>query len=71
MKVRYVIYCALIALAVFSAPALANCNIVIVGDANSDGGIPTADSMLALRMSVGSMPSDVNCNGMSTHSMRS
>jgi len=59
MKVRYIIYCALIALAVFSAPAPADCNIVIVGDANSDGRITTADSMLALRMAAGSMPPDI------------
>ena len=52
MKARYIIYCALIALAVFSAPASADCNIVIVGDANSDGRITTADSLLALRMAV-------------------
>ena len=59
MKVRYIIYCVLIALAVFSASAPADCNIVIVGDANSDGRITTADSMLALRMAAGSMPPDI------------
>jgi len=59
MKARYIIYCALIALAVFSAPASADGNIVIVGDANSDGRITTADSMLALRMAAGSMPPDI------------
>ncbi|MEA1907384.1 MAG: cohesin domain-containing protein [Euryarchaeota archaeon] len=59
MKARYIIYCALIALAVFSVPASADCNIVIVGDANSDGRITTADSLLALQMSVGSMPPDI------------
>ena len=59
MKVRYIIYCALIALAVFSAPASADGNIVAVGDANSDGRITTADSMLALRMAAGNMPPDI------------
>ncbi|MEA1908847.1 MAG: dockerin type I domain-containing protein, partial [Euryarchaeota archaeon] len=59
MKLREIIYCALIALAVFSAPASADGNIVIVGDANSDGGITTADSMLALQMSAGSMSTDI------------
>ncbi|MCK5108800.1 MAG: hypothetical protein KAR25_03830 [Methanosarcinales archaeon] len=59
MKARYTIYCALIALAVFSAPASADGNIVIVGDTNSDSRITTADSMLALRMAVGSMTPDI------------
>ena len=59
MKARDIIYCALIALAVFSAPALADCNIAIVGDANSDGRITTADSMLALRMAAANMPPDI------------
>ncbi|MEA1908273.1 MAG: cohesin domain-containing protein [Euryarchaeota archaeon] len=59
MKARYIIYCALIALAVFSASASAGGDIVIVGDANSDGRITTADSMLALRMAVGSMAPDI------------
>jgi len=68
MKARYIIYCALIALAVFSAPTLADGNIVIVGDANNDGSITIADSMLALQMAAGSMPpdierADVNCDG--------
>ena len=68
MKARYIIYCALIALAVFSAPASADCNTVIVGDANSDGRITTADSMLALQMSVGSITpdlesADINADG--------
>jgi hypothetical protein len=68
MKARYIIYCALIALAVFSAPASADCNTVTVGDANSDGRITTADSMLALQMSVGSIPpdlesADINADG--------
>jgi len=43
MRSKYIIYCALITLAVFSAPAPADCNIAIVGDANSDGRITTAD----------------------------
>ena len=55
MKIMHIIYCALIALAAFSAPASAE----IVGDANSDGRITTADSLLALRMAVGSMPPDI------------
>ncbi|RZN32143.1 MAG: hypothetical protein EF813_11975 [Methanosarcinales archaeon] len=59
MKARYIIYCVLIALAVFSAPASADSNTVIVGDANSDGRITTADSMLALQMATGSMPPDI------------
>ena len=59
IKARYVIYCALISLAVFSAPASADCNTVIVGDANSDGGITAADSMLALRMAAGNLPPDI------------
>jgi hypothetical protein len=49
------IYCALIALVAFSAPVSAE----IVGDVNSDGRITTADSLLALRMAVGSMPPDI------------
>jgi len=68
MKARYVIYCALIALAVFSAPASADPNMGIVGDANRDGIITTADSLLALGMAAGNMPpdierADVNCDG--------
>ncbi len=59
MKARYIIYCALIALAVFSAPASADGNIAIVGDANNDGSITIADSMLALRMAAGNMPPDI------------
>jgi hypothetical protein len=57
MKTIYIIYCALIALAVFSAPASADCNIV--GDANNDNRITAADSMLALQMSVGSIAPDI------------
>ena len=59
MKARHIIYCALISLAVFSAPASADHNTAIVGDANSDGRITTADSMLALRMAAGNMPPDI------------
>ena len=55
MKAIYMIYCALIALVAFSAPVSAE----IVGDANSDGRITTADSVLALQMSVGSIPPDL------------
>ena len=54
MKTIYIIYCALIALAAFSASASAE----IVGDVNNDGRITTADSALALRMSVGSIAPD-------------
>ncbi|MEA1907058.1 MAG: dockerin type I domain-containing protein, partial [Euryarchaeota archaeon] len=59
MKARYIIYCALIALAVFSAPASADGDMITVGDVNSDGMITTADSILAMQMSVGSMPPDI------------
>ena len=55
MKAIYMIYCALIALVAFSAQASAG----IVGDANSDDRITTADSLLALQMSVGSITPDV------------
>jgi len=55
MKTIYIIYCALITLAAFSAPASAE----IVGDANSDGRITTTDSVLALQMSVGSIAPDI------------
>ncbi len=55
MKTKYVIYCALIALATFSVPASAD----MVGDANNDNRITTADSALALQMSVGSIPPDI------------
>lgn len=57
MKTTCIIYCALIALAAFSAPASADCNIV--GDANNDGRVATADSVLALQMSVGSVAPDL------------
>ena len=53
MKTIYIIYCALITLAAFSAPASADCNIV--GMQNSDNRITAADSVLALQMSVGSV----------------
>ena len=55
MKAIYMIYCALIALVAFSAQASAG----IVGDANNDGRITTADSVLALQMSVGSISPDI------------
>ena len=64
MKMKYILYCALIALAVFSAPASADYNIV--GDVNNDGRITTADSLLALQMSVGSIapdPESADVNG--------
>jgi len=57
MKTIYIIYCALIALVAFSAPASADCNIV--GDANNDNRITAADSVLALQMSVGSVAPDL------------
>jgi len=55
MKTIHMIYCALIALVAFSAPVSAG----IVGDVNSDDRITTADSLIALRMAVGSMPPDI------------
>ncbi|MEA1869549.1 MAG: cohesin domain-containing protein, partial [Euryarchaeota archaeon] len=57
MKTIYILYCALIALVAFSAPVSADCNIV--GDANNDDRITTADSVLALQMSVGSVAPDL------------
>ena len=68
MKAKYVIYCALITLAAFSVPALADYNI-ISGDVNNDSRITAADSLIALQMAVGSMPqdterADVNHDGM-------
>ncbi len=57
MKTIYIIYCALMAIAVFSAPASADCNIV--GDVNNDNRITAADSVLALQMSVGSIAPDI------------
>ena len=41
MKTTYIIYCVLIALAAFSAPVPAD----IIGDANGDGRITTADRL--------------------------
>ena len=55
MKTIYITYCALIALVAFSALVSAD----IVGDANNDGRITTADSVLALQMSVGSIAPDI------------
>ena len=55
MKTIYIIYCVLLALAAFSTLASAE----IVGDANNDGRITTADSVLALQMSVGSIAPDL------------
>jgi hypothetical protein len=55
MKTIYIIYCALIALAAFSAPVSAE----TVGDANNDNRITTADAAVALRMSVGSVAPDI------------
>ena len=56
MKTIYILYCALIALAAFSAPASAE----MVGDANNDNRITAADSVLALQMSVGSIVPDID-----------
>jgi len=66
MIIKNLIYCALITLIAFCTPALADYNIV--GDANNDGIITTADSLLALQMSVGSIVldpeiADVNADG--------
>jgi len=55
MKTIYIIYCALITIAVFSAIVSAD----IIGDANNDGRITTADAALALQMSVGSISPDL------------
>jgi hypothetical protein len=68
MEAKYVIYCVLIMLAVFSAPASADYNI-ISGDVNNDSRITAADSLIALQMAVGSIPrdierADVNHDGM-------
>ena len=64
MKIKYTIYCVLIALAALSAPISAD----MVGDVNADGIITTADSLLALRMAAGSTShslerADVNADG--------
>ena len=74
MKTIYIIYCALITLAAFSAPASAD--YIIAGDVNDDGRITTVDSLLALQMSVGSVApdlesADMNHDGNVTHSTRS
>ena len=55
MKTTYILYCALIALAAFSAPASA---VTIPGDVNNDNRITAADSVLALQMSVGRIAPD-------------
>jgi hypothetical protein len=55
MKTIRLLYFALILLAAFSAEASAD----IVGDANDDNRITTADSALALQMSVGSITPDI------------
>jgi parallel beta-helix repeat protein len=67
MKTKYAICCVLIALAALST--LASAEHVILGDVNADGRITTADSLLALRMAVGSAApemdrADVNADGM-------
>ena len=68
MKAKYVIYCVLIMLAVFGAPASADYDL-ISGDVNNDSRITAADSLIALHMAVGSIPrdierADVNHDGM-------
>ncbi len=62
MKTIYIIYCALITLAAFSAPASAD--YIIAGDVNDDGRITTVDSLLALQMSVGSVAPDLESADM-------
>jgi uncharacterized DUF497 family protein len=55
MKTKCILYFVLVLLAAFSADASAG----IVGDANNDNRITTADSVLALQMSVGSIAPDI------------
>ena len=62
MKTIYIIYCALITLAAFSAPASAD--YIIAGDVNDDGRSTTVDSLLALQMSVGSVAPDLESADM-------
>ena len=67
MKTKCTLYCALIMLAAFSAPASADYDITR-GDLNNDSRITAADSLIALRMAVGGIPpdterADVNCDG--------
>ena len=66
MKTKYTIYCVLMTLAALSAPISAEYDIA--GDVNADGRITTADSLLALRLAVGSVApdpgrADVNADG--------
>jgi len=58
MKMKYLTYCALMVLAIFSASASAD--LTIVGDANNDGVITTADAALVLQMATGSIAADPN-----------
>ncbi len=58
MKMKYLTYCALMVLAIFSASASAD--LAIVGDANNDGVITTADAALVLQMATGSIAADPN-----------
>ncbi len=55
MKTKYILYFVLIMLVAFSTDASAG----IVGDANNDGRITTADSSITLQMSVGSVVPDL------------
>ena len=55
-KMKYLTYCALMVLAIFSASASAD--LAIVGDANNDGVITTADAALVLQMATGSVAAD-------------
>ena len=68
MKAKPIIYCILILLALFSAPASAD-HTIISGDVNNDRRLTAADSLIALQMAVGSISpdiarADVNHDGM-------
>ena len=68
MKTKPIIYCVLILLALFSAPASAD-HTIISGDVNNDRRLTAADSLIALQMAVGSISpdiarADVNHDGM-------
>ncbi len=57
-KTKYLTYCTLMVLVVFSASASAD--LAIVGDVNNDGVITTADAALVLQMATGSVAADPN-----------
>ena len=67
MKTKYTIYCMLIALAALIAPISAEYGIP--GDANADGTITTADSLLALRMAASSVATDLERADMNADGM--